>query len=129
MYCVEVSDSSVPGLFADVPGVASLEVEGPGRCEGDCSVAGNFIGEEVGCEDRSRGFELFSDFFQEGQCIVGGSSEGRSQYSEAALQVEGRDDSGHLHRGVGTGGEGLWLSSAEDDSEVEVGQGQERAVF
>ena len=56
----------MPGLFADVPGVASLEVEGSGRGEDDCSVAGDFISEEVGCEDRSRGFELLSDLFQEG---------------------------------------------------------------
>ena len=78
MHCVEVSNSSVPGLFADVSGVASLEVEGSGRGEDDCSVAGDFISEEVGCEDRSGGFELLSDLFQEGQCIVGSSSEGRS---------------------------------------------------
>ena len=54
-------------------------------------------------------------------CFVGSGSEGRSKYSEAALQVEGRDDSGHLHRGVGAGSEGLWLSSAEDYTQVEVG--------
>ena len=35
MYCVKVSDSSAPSLFADVPGVVSLEVEGPGRGEDD----------------------------------------------------------------------------------------------
>ena len=78
MHCVEVSDSSVSGLFADVSGMASLEVEGSGRGQDDCSVAGDFISEEVGCEDRLRGFELLSDLFQEGQCIVGSSSEGRS---------------------------------------------------
>ena len=56
MYCFEVSDSSVPGLFADVSGVASLEVKGRERCEADCSVAGNVVSEEVGYKDRARCF-------------------------------------------------------------------------
>ena len=56
LYRVKVSDGSVPGLFADVPGVASLGVEGPEQCAVNCSVTGNLVSEEMGCKDQGKGF-------------------------------------------------------------------------